>query len=235
VVLTLAAPASFVDEVAVVRRCAMYRHAFRGTAVSYPAELLRLDEVASWIGHRNATVDVASAEELRLARSAGILMAHTVMRCADVATPPIHCAVNRGVARFVVDSAEQIGQLASGMGRTRQVVVDVTAPHAVTLVAEVAGQPRLTLIGLHSRVSDAGESAADVVQRLIAQMAMLRRMHPPLLTRVSVAGVDGGHDPRSVRHAAAAIGDAVETACIRYRYPRPALTVSPSRGALRLH
>jgi hypothetical protein len=223
-------------ETMVLRRCAQYRKAFRGSAVSYPADALRLYPVARWISRHGVTVDVRSAQELRRASSSGVLVPQIVMRCVDGATPLLHCAANIGVGRFVVDSAEQVAALATAMGRTRQVVVDVAAPEPDLLVAKVAENRRLNLIGLHCRLDDDGDTtAADIARGMIGQMSGLRRAHSVILTRISLANFDGGDGGRhTLRRHAALIEHAVEDACIRFRYPRPALTLAPSRAALLL-
>ena len=63
-------------------------------------------------------------------------------------------------------------------------------------------------------------------------MSRIRREHDVLLTRVSLAGMDVGEhwlEPSILRRVAEGIGEVVGDACTQYRYPRPALTVSPSR------
>ena len=52
------------DEALVLRRCAMYRKAFRGTAISYPADALRFEAVAVWTREHGVTVDVTSTDDL---------------------------------------------------------------------------------------------------------------------------------------------------------------------------
>jgi hypothetical protein len=66
---------------------------------------------------------------------------------------------------------------------------------------------------------------------MIAEMAGISRKFGGVLSRLSVGDVgltDGEVDPRSLRRVAQTINEVVEEACIRFRYPRPALTVSPS-------
>jgi integrase len=61
-----------VDGTVVLRRCALYRDAFRYIAVSLPAELLRFEAVAEWARRQRVTVDVTTADELDHAISVGI-------------------------------------------------------------------------------------------------------------------------------------------------------------------
>jgi hypothetical protein len=66
-------------------------------------------------------------------------------------------------------------------------------------------------------------------------MSRIRREHNVLLTRVSLAGLDVGEhwlEPRILRRVAGAMGEVIGDACARHRYPRPALTLSPSPAAL---
>jgi len=50
------------DEAIALRRCAMYRKAFRGTAIGYPARAMQLDTMAGWMRRERVTVDVSSAD-----------------------------------------------------------------------------------------------------------------------------------------------------------------------------
>lgn len=214
------------DEAVALRRCAMYRKAFRGTAISYPADVLRFDAVASWVRERGSTVDVASAHDLDLVQLAGIDAAHVVMHCRD----DVSVSICRGrFGRFVVDSGDQIAKLAgNSLARTQRVVVD--ASRSDMLAAEALAHKRVELVGLHSHIGHSRESElADTVTAMIGKMAWITRQHAVVLScislgEVAVAGVDG--DPRALRRLAGTIDQAVEDGCIRYRYPRPALTVS---------
>jgi hypothetical protein len=66
---------------------------------------------------------------------------------------------------------------------------------------------------------------------MIAEMAGISRKWGGVLSRLSVGGVDlteSDADPRSLRRVAQTVNEVTEEACIRFRYPRPALTLSPS-------
>jgi diaminopimelate decarboxylase len=72
---------------------------------------------------------------------------------------------------------------------------------------------------------------------MIAKMAWISRKHGVVLSRVSLSDLDVQDcdgDLRDVRRAAKVIDQAVEDGCIRFRYPRPAVTVSPRRSLLLL-
>ncbi len=221
------------DEAFALRRCAMYRKAFRGTAISYPADALRFEAVAVWAREHGVAIDVTSTDDLDRVRLAGIDASHVVMHCHG----PVPVAIGRaGFSRFVVDSREQIAMLADNpLARTQPVVLDVA--RSDELDAEVVAHRRLNLVGLHCRSGDTTNEATltEGVVSAIARMSWIRRKHDVLLSRLSLSDIavpGGDGDPRSLRRIAGVIDQAVEDGCIRFRYPRPALTVSPHRLAL---
>ena len=220
------------DEALALRRCAMYRKAFRGTAISYPADVLRFEAVAVWAREQGVAIDVTSTDDLGRVRLAGIDASHVVMHChGDV---PV--AIGRaGFSRFVVDSREQIAMLAdSPLAKMQPVVLDVA--RSEELDAEVVAHKRLNFVGLHCRAGESDESQlTEAVVSTIARMSWIRRKHDVLLSRLSLSDVavpGGDGDPRRLRRFAGVIDQAVEDGCIRFRYPRPALTVSPHPSAL---
>jgi diaminopimelate decarboxylase len=91
---------------------------------------------------------------------------------------------------------------------------------------------RVQFHGLHYRAGGADLTGlADIISAMIAEMAGISRKWGGVLSRLSVGGVDlidGDADSRILRRVAPTINEVVEEACIRFRYPRPALTVSPS-------
>ena len=209
-----AKPLALVDETVALRRCALYRDGFRGTAVGYPARLLGFDAVAEWIRRHGVTIDVTSANELDRALAAGIDPMHMVIYSEDAAS--IRRGVNAGAARFVVGSSLVIANVAASAERVQQVVVDASDDTGGALASDVS-------IG------------AVKLRQMVAEMSRIRRAHNVLLTRVSLAGLDvGGHwlEPRILRRVAEAMGEVIGDACARHRFPRPALTLSPSPAAL---
>ena len=231
-----AKPLTLIDEIVALRRCALYRKAFKGIAVSYPAELLEFDALATWIRREQVTVDIAKVGGLDRAIAAGIDPIHIVMHPEGRAAAPIRRAVIAGAARFVVDASSQIAILADSADRTQPVVVDATEHAGDTLAAEVLTRRGLELIGLHCRLDDPDDAIGAVkLREMIGEMARIRRHHGVLLTRISLAGLDVGElglELRILRRVAEAIGEVVGEACAHHRLPRPALTVSPSRAAL---
>jgi diaminopimelate decarboxylase len=210
-----------------------YRDGLPWAGIAFPAHALRLPGGAAALKKNGHRVDVRSSEELSLAVSAGIAPARIVMHDDGVASGPIRRAVMVGVGYFVVRSATALHVLGLCARAPQRVLVDVTGDDC-RLIGRALGKPHLRLIGLHSRVeldpvaSHYGAAVGD----LIAQMAHTRREHGVLLHRVSVAGA-GALSPcpltrQSLVAVDLAIEDAVDDACARYRFPRPALVLTPT-------
>ena len=231
---SLARPLALVDETVALRRCALYRNAFKGTAVSYPAALLRFNALAAWMLAHRVTVDVATAGDLDRTLAAGIDPRRIVVRPRDGGGEPIHRAVKAGAARFIVSSSRQIAILAEEADRIQPIVIDVSS--ADTLVPEVLARHGLDLVGLHIRLDDPDDGIGAVkLRQTIADMWRIRREHGVLLTRISLAGLDIGEwslVPRILRRVAEATDEVIGETCAQRRYPRPALTVAPRHSAL---
>ena len=216
------------DEAIALRRCALYRRAFHGSAVGCPAALLRFDAVANWCRSEGVTVDVASGDEFDRATAAGIPAAQTVVHCRDHRV--MRAAARTGAGRYLVDDTGQIAFLGAGLAAgPMRFVVDTTEQCPDVLAAEVAGHGRLELIGLHYRVGHTDLAAlAATVDELFGQMVRISREHAVMLTRLSLGDVELADfaDPPALRRAAELIDGVVEDGCARFRYPRPALTLS---------
>jgi diaminopimelate decarboxylase len=225
-----------IDETVTLRRCAMYRKAFQGAAISYPAAVLRSDAVATWIRRHGVGLNVTTAEELDRAMAAGIAPLRIVMHCRDGSAGPTRLAVNARIGRFVVNSSQQLAILASGDRRPQRVLIDVTAESADALATEVVSRGRLDLIGLHCGLGDTGDAAArSAVFDMVGQMSRIRREYGVILTRLSFAegeARDGCCERSDPSRVAGVLDDAVEDASARYRYPQPVLVLSPRRSAL---
>lgn len=220
------------DEAVILRRCAMFRKGFPGAAVAYPADVVGVDAVGNWVRREGLIVDVESTDELDQVVAAGIPPLRIVAHRADGVASLIRHAANIGVGRFVLDSTQQIAILADSAERTRRVMVDVTRRSADELAAQIGAHRRLELVGLHCRLGDSDDVAA-VVPDMISQMAWLRREYGVTLMRIGLGDLDAGEcDVRGLRRVADIIDEAVENSCARHRYPRPVLTLSPSRSAL---
>jgi diaminopimelate decarboxylase len=227
---------ALVDETVALRRCALFRDAFKGTAVSYPAALLGFDTLAAWVRRHGVTVDATSAVELEGAMAEGIDPMRIVMYPHDGNAAPIRRAVNAGAARFIVGSCKQISFLANSADRVQRVVIDATNSATDTMASEVLAHRGLELIGLHCRLDGPDDALGMVkLREMIAEMAGIRREHGVLLSRVSLAGLDVGErclEPRILRRIAESMGEVIGDACARYGCPRPGLTLAPVGSAL---
>ena len=178
--------AAQVDETVALRRCALYHKTFRGSAASYPAELLRLGAVAAWVSRHGVGVDVTTVDELDYALAADVSPLRIVMH-GELPLTNL-CVLDAGVGKFVVKSGKQVVTLAGAAQRIQRVLIDVTDQCAEEMAAEVVSTSRLDLIGLHCQLGDADdETAADIVRGMISQMSRVRRKHGVILTRFSLA------------------------------------------------
>ena len=177
-----------------------------------------------------------SYDDLALALSVDIPASRIVMHDDGITAAPIRCAVNAGVGRLVVACCHQVAVLGSCAQRPQRVLVDVTTDCATTAAATaaaVSARRQLNLIGLHAGLTPTADSTdyADVVEQMIGQMADIRREHDVILTRVSLAGGAAlSSTPAGVgelRALAAALDDALDEGCARFRFPRPALILAP--------
>jgi diaminopimelate decarboxylase len=232
----VAAPAGAIDESVVLHRCSLYRKTFPWAEISYPAAVLVLESVAKRVRRRGLAVDVCTTEELDYAMLAGVHPVRIIMHRDGPSAAPIRRAVNAGVGRFVIGSTQQVAVLASCTSGPQRVLIDVTTDPADELVAAVFSQRRLNLVGLHYQLGGPSVGIADyaqVVERMIAQMAQIRRRYGVILTRLSVAGGDVlCNEVAGPRRVAEAIEDALDDGCARWRFPRPLLGLSPGLAIL---
>jgi diaminopimelate decarboxylase len=221
-------------ETVVLRRCAQYRKEFRCAAVSYPADVLRLDAPADWIKHRGVAIDVADADQLAEALSTSVVPQRIIMHLSDQGSSQVSRATEAGAGRYVVNSRQQAEALAGAGPARRRVLVDMTDQDADELVAAVISGVGLDMIGVHRRLSS-GEDGRASVRTMIAEMRRIARRYPLIPARLSLGDVDAADwdcapdDPAMI---AAAIGDAVEDGCIVSHLPSPAVNVAPSTAAL---
>lgn len=226
-------PQALLDDTVVLRRCALWRSAFKGSSVSYPADLLGFGPAAEWIRRYRVTVDVVTAAEFNLALASGIRSAQLVMHPRNAAA--IARAAIGQAARLVIDTDEQAAAVARGARRREHVFVGAGAARD-PVIAEVLAHRRLDLTGLHCTADPFDDPIGlGALRSAVAEMAMIRRRHSVVLSRISLAGMDGGlfgAHPWALRRVADALGEVLDDQCARYRYPRPALTVAPSISAL---
>jgi diaminopimelate decarboxylase len=214
-------------------RLTLYRRTFRPAAVTCPAELLRHKGIEAAVMKHGLAVDVHSLDELAFAMSLGIPVARIVVHDDGRTAAPIRCGVDAGVGRFVMACSDQIKVLASCVQRQQRILLDVTTDDVDDAVDAVFACRRLDLIGLHARLTPVSglTGYVDVVAQMVARMAWIRRQHDVILTRVSLAGGDvlSGTATQcgDLRALATALEHVFDDACARFRFPRPALILTP--------
>jgi len=234
---SIAKPLAPVDESAVLTRCAQYRDGLKGAAVSLPASLLRFTTVREWMQRQRVAVHVTTDGELAQAVVAGTEPGRIVIHPREGLRESTHRTGSADAARFVVSSNRHVAWRAAHTVKGQQVLVDAAADDVGALAYEVLGHAGLDLTGLHCRLERGDVVGALTLSRAIGEMAWIRRRHGVLLTQISLANLDVGQrcERWILRRVAGAISEVIDEACARHRFPRPALTVAPSRGALLGH
>lgn len=210
-------PTYVLDERDVRHRCRVYRDAFPEAEIAYAGKALLTRAVATWVAEEDLSLDVCSAGEVALARSAGVDPRRMILH-GNVKTAS-DLAAARDIGRIVVDSPTEITLLAASSAPRRNVLLRVTpgvdahTHRAVTTgvddqkfgfplargqaddaVRRILGQPRLNLVGLHchlgSQITDT-DCFGVAVDRMIAAMAQIRSDHGTILTQLDLGGGHG--------------------------------------------
>lgn len=214
------------DQIDAVARCQRWRKAFRGCGVAYPATVLAIPSAATWVREHGCQVDAHSPQGIAFALAAGVPPARVILHCNGATGRTISDAIRLGVGQFIVDGARSAAMLAACADDPQHVVVDVTCNDGDELVAAAHAAEPLTVTGLYREA----ETVEDAVAPMFECMADARRRRGLLMRRIGVAVP--GQQSRSPDLLAAAICDAVEDGCARFRLPRPAVTVFPDWIAL---
>jgi diaminopimelate decarboxylase len=113
-----------------------------------------------------------------------------------------------------------------------------TEGRALAAAQRIPHQPALELVGLHchigSQVADA-TLYGEVIRRMIATMADIRRSHGVVLHELNIGGGHGvpyvsGDPALNLDELADIIDDALDWACAAERFPRPRIVVEPGRA-----
>ncbi|KWX65591.1 hypothetical protein [Mycobacterium sp. NAZ190054] len=188
-----------------------------------PAAALHNPAVAVCVRAQGLAVTVCSQDELALAQAGGVRPLQVVLRCRDSAT--IRRAAALGVVRFVVSTARHVDVLASCPQSRRHVYLEEGAP-------VVLGERPPEVVGMHCDIS--GSPGPDqwgaAAEQLLGRIALMRD-GGSTLPRISMSGGSaqiwlGGHT-RQLRRIAAAVDEALDDGCARWRLPRPAVALTP--------
>ena len=168
---------------------------------------------------------------------AGTAPGRIVIHPRDGIGEPTRRAVNVEAGRFVVSSRRHVTRLAAHtQQRRQQVLIDATADDVGNLASDVLAHKELDLVGVHCVLQPGDVVGALTLSRAIDEMSWIRRRYDVLVTQISVANLDVGQrcERWILRRVTDAISEVIDDACARHRFPRPALTLAPSRGALLL-
>jgi diaminopimelate decarboxylase len=256
-------PTYVLDEADFRYRLQQYRSALRGVEILYAAKSLLTTDVARWVIEEGAGLDVSSAGELAIALAGGVDPSRIILHGNAKPVDELADAATVRIGRIVVDSAMEIAYLSCVARRPQPVLIRVTPgidigghPAVVTGIDDqkfgfprtdgralaaaqrILHQPALELVGLHchigSQVTDA-TLYGEVIRRMIATMADIRRSHGVVLHELNIGGGHGvpyvsGDPTLNLAELADIIDDALDWACAAERFPRPRIVVEPGRA-----
>jgi diaminopimelate decarboxylase len=256
-------PTYVLDESDFRRRLQRYRRALPEVEILYAAKSLLTTDIARWVAEEGAGLDVSSGGELAIALAGGMDPARIVLHGNAKPVDELSDAAAVGIGRVVVDSPMEIAYLSCVARRPQSVLIRVTPGidicghpavttgvndqkfgfaltdgHAVAAARRILHQPALNLVGLHchigSQVTDV-TLYGEVIRRMIAAMADIRRSHGVTLHELNIGGGHGvpyvsGDAELNIAELADLIDDALDWACAAERFPRPRIVVEPGRA-----
>jgi diaminopimelate decarboxylase len=209
-------PAYILDEADVRYRCRAYLAALPGAEVAYAGKAFLCRAMARWIAQEGLSLDVCSAGELAVARSAGFPAGRIIVHGNAKTPEDLRAAFDYGAGRIVIDSISEIVRLTALSPPRQRVLIRVTpgvAAHAHPAVAtgvedqkfgfslgsgaaadaieRVLAHPELELAGLHCHLgSQLTELTAfeTAARKLIGLMAATRDRTGVVLTELNLGG-----------------------------------------------
>jgi hypothetical protein len=202
----------------------LMRRVISSAGCGVPAAALTDQGLADWVRAHAVTVTAHDDDELDLLQYNGIRPVQIVLRCGPAAAP-IRRAVDLGVCRFIIGTAQQMARLADYAHRTNYIYLDDQSPL-------VLGDRRLKVIGLHGDVDDSGGAVewASVAERLLCRSALLKTCGSSI-TRLTLSGGSTeiwlNDQARQLTSIVWAVDEALREGCDRWHLSRPAVTLSP--------
>jgi diaminopimelate decarboxylase len=208
-------PCQVLDEADVRRRARAFRAALPDAEVVFAGKALPIRAVFRWMADEGLSLDVCSAGELAVARSVGF-PAERILLHGNVKTPEdLKAALAYRVGRIVIDSLDEIEQLAA-LTPAQDVMIRVTpgvdahthraittgvedqkfgfslaSGAAMAAVERILGQPSLHLVGLHCHIgSQVCQVAAyeETVRRMVGLIAAVRERHGVTIGQLDIGG-----------------------------------------------
>jgi diaminopimelate decarboxylase len=207
-------PAYLLDEAEVRARCRWFRDVLPEAEVVFAAKALSCRAVLRWVAEEGLSVDVCSAGELAVAKAAGVPGGRILLH-GNVKTPDdLKAAVAHGVGRIVVDSLDEVEQVAAVAHAGQRVLIRVTPDvdagthRAITTgvagqkfgfsfaeaeiaVRRIAAHPNLRLVGLHCHIGSQVRRVAayeQAARRMVAFLARLRDVHGVTVEELDLGG-----------------------------------------------
>jgi diaminopimelate decarboxylase len=209
-------PAYVLDELDVRHRCRMYAAALPGAEIAYAGKAFLCRAMARWVAEEGLSLDVCSAGEIAVARSASFPASRMTLHGNAKSPGDLLAAVGYGIGRIVIDSAAEIVRLSAlARGRQRVLVrvtpgVDAHAHPAVATgiedqkfgfslssgaaadaVRRVLAHPELELAGLHCHLGSQLTSVPAfelAARRLLGLMAEVHERHGVVLGELNLGG-----------------------------------------------
>ncbi|GAB2956429.1 diaminopimelate decarboxylase [Amycolatopsis acidiphila] len=242
-------PLQLLDETEVRHRARAFRQALPEAEVVFAGKSLPCRSVFRWLADEELSLDVCSAGELAAARTAGIPAARILMHGNVKTDEDLEAALSYGVGRIVLDSFDEMDQLA---GTAQPVLIRVTpgidahTHPAVTTgvdgqkfgfpldtVPDAARQTAangLRLVGLHCHLGSQITRVSvyeDAVRRLIGLGLPIEQLD---LGGGFAAPYCVGDQPFDLTGFANRIRAALAHECTRQRIPLPRLVIEPGRA-----
>jgi len=209
-------PAYVLDELDVRQRCRTYAAALSGAEVAYAGKAFLCRAMARWVAEEGLSLDVCSAGEIAVARSASFPASRITLHGNAKSPGDLLAAVDYGIGRIVIDSAAEIARLAALARHRQRVLVRVTpgvdahahpavatgiedqkfgfslsSGSAADAVRRVLAHPELELAGLHCHLGSQLTSvpAFEVAaRRLLGLMAQVHQRHGVVLGELNLGG-----------------------------------------------
>ncbi|HEX4226167.1 MAG TPA: diaminopimelate decarboxylase [Pseudonocardiaceae bacterium] len=209
-------PCMLLDENEVRTRARAYRQALPAAEVAFASKSLPGKAVLRWLAEEGLSLDVCSAGELAVARAVGF-PAERIMLHGNVKTPEdLKAALSYRVRRIVIDSLDEIDQLAALVTFPQSVLIRVTpgvdahthraiatgvedqkfgfslaSGAADEAIAKVLATPGLRLVGLHCHIGSQVsriDAYEQATRRMVELIARVRDRHGVLLVQLDLGG-----------------------------------------------
>lgn len=242
---TFGTPSGVLDEADFRARCLRYRRMLPEMEISYAGKALLTRAVASWCAQEGLSLGLGSAAELAVARSVNFPAERVTLHGDRKTAEDLKAASDYRVGRIVLDSFDEIEQVASIApdGQPVLIRVDPAAdPHTAAetarrvLARARSGGPRLA--GLHCHLGSQVVRVAayeEAARRMLGLLARIRDEHGVTL---GLLNLGGGHavpyrheDPEfDLGGFAGRVRAALGYECDRHRLPHPRVAVEPGRA-----